>query len=345
MVTRALVLCLFVGCGSTSEPPLTHATSLQCPTPGDLPFRLSSSGFKVAANKTLAASDTRIKDEASDALGNPSGTEANIYLADTASPSAAPVDYHGEKARTNPDQGLFANALPGEYVSLWTYDSDAADWQMLARDQTDDNGAYDFASTGFTAPTGQPVYAMLEADATCAPHYDFLMPPGSQFIVVDIDGTLTTSDEEIITQVGDGSYVPMMMTAANTMAQAWAAKGYPIVYLTAREHVFDSETRVWLDMFQFPLGPIITSNGTTTAADAYKTIWLDRMVNDFGWVPFAAYGNASTDITAYANVSIPLDHTFIIGPEGGMGGTTAIANDDYTQHIATFIAAQPDNTP
>ena len=67
------------------------------------------------------------------------------------------------------------------------------------------------------------------------------------------------------------------------------------------------------------------------------------MVTDFGWVPFAAYGNADTDITAYANVSIPLDHTFIIGTEGGNGGTVAIPNLDYTQHIATFIAAQPDN--
>ncbi len=30
------------------------------------------------------------------------------------------------------------------------------------------------------------------------------------------------------------------------------------------------------------------------------------MVNDFGWNIVAAYGNADTDITAYANVNIPL---------------------------------------
>jgi len=334
---------LLVACSGDKEPPLTDATSLQCPDPGDLPFRLMSHGFQNAANQTLAATDSRIKDEASDSFGNADGAQANVYLVDNQAPDNSPIDYHGAKARTMPTQGVFSSPLPGENVSLWFYDPDQTSWQTIGRGQTGADGYYDLPDTGFVAPNGQPIYSMLEADGSCAAHYDYLMPSGSKFVVVDIDGTLTTSDAELIMQVTDETYVPMMMTAANTMAQAWAAKGYPIVYLTAREHVFDIETRIWLDLMQFPKGPVITSNGSGSTADVYKTMWLQRMISSFGWVPYAAYGNAVTDISAYANVSIPLDHTFIIGPEGGMGGTVAIPNDDYTQHIATFVDAQPDN--
>lgn len=335
------MLLLLAACG-TSQPPLTDATSLACPTPGDLPFRLQSHGFVTASNGTLVKTDTRIQDEASDSLGNPGGAQANVYLDDGASPAAAPIDYQGNKARTKPTQGSFEQPLPGENVSLWTYETDAKAWKMLGRSKTDDLGAYDFTGTGFVAANGTPVYSMLEADGTCATHYDYLWPSGEKVIVVDIDGTLTTSDAELLHAVADGSYIPQMMTAANTMAQEWAKKGYPIVYLTARAHVYDAETRAWLDMLDFPKGPIITTNATTPSADAYKTIWLQRMITNFGWTVYAAYGNAATDITAYANVSIPLDHTFIIGPQGGMGGTVAIPNMDYTQHITDFIDQQPD---
>ncbi len=335
---------LVAACGSTDkEPPLTDATSLQCPTPGDLPFRLMSSGFQNAANQTLAMNNPRIVDEASDSFGNAGGAQANVYLDDAQAPGTTPIDYHGAKARTTPTQGEFGKPLAGENVSLWNYDMAQAEWQMVGRGQTGDDGYYDLPDTGFVAPNGQPVYAMLEADGSCATHYDYLMPSGSKFVVVDIDGTLTTSDNELIMELTDESYVPMMMIAANTMAQAWAAKGYPIVYLTARDHVEDADTRSWLDMLGFPKGPVITSNGGGAGADVYKTTWLQRMITSFGWVPFAAYGNAATDITAYANVHLALDHTFIIGPEGGMGGTVAIPNNDYTQHIATFVDAQPDN--
>jgi hypothetical protein len=329
-------------CGGTDEPPLTGDTSLQCPQPGNLPFRLMSNGFQQGANKTLSTNDPRVKDEASDVVGNPGGAIANVYLPDAQSPTAAPISYAGLKARTMPTQGLFSQPLGGENVSLWFYDSAAAAWKMLDRGTTDDNGHYAFAANAFVAPNAAPVYAMLEADGSCATHYDYLMPSGSRFVVMDIDGTLTTNDNELLMQITDPEHVPAMMAAANTLAQKWAAKGYPIVYLTARAHLFDAETRAWLDMFAFPKGPIITENGGA-AADVYKTLWLQRMITTFGWVPVAAYGNATTDITAYANVKIPLDHTFIIGPEAGMGGTVAIPNMDYTQHIAAFVTAQPDN--
>jgi hypothetical protein len=340
--TRVLaILVLCAGCGGDSEPELSNATALQCPAPGTLPFRLESHGFHESSSEQIAKENTRIKDEASDVLGNPNGPLANVYLPDDQSPSAS-LSYAGTKARTMPSLGAFTKPLGGESVSLWFYDEGAAMWNELDRGTTDADGAYAFTANGFVAANAAPVYAMLEADGSCAIHYNYLMPPGSKFVVMDIDGTLTTDDNELILQIADPTHVPAMMTAANTLAQHWAAKGYPIIYLTARPHVFDAESRAWLDMLEFPKGAMITQNGSG-GADTYKTLWLQRMITKFGWVPVAAYGNASTDITAYANVAIPLDRTFIVGPLAGMNGTVAIPNMDYTAHIAAFVDAQPDN--
>jgi phosphatidate phosphatase PAH1 len=136
-----------------------------------------------------------------------------------------------------------------------------------------------------------------------------------------------------------------MMTDANVMLQTWASKKYAVVYLTARAHIFRAESREWLEALTFPTGPMITSNAvlaTDPDTEAYKANWLQRMVSDFGWSIVAAYGNEDTDIEAYASVNIPNDHIFIIGPVGGDMGSVAIANDDFTSHVANFVDAQPD---
>ena len=334
-----LAIVVLVACGG-GDPPLTTDIALKCPVPGALPFRLMSSGYQTSSNGALVKNDPRIKDETSDTIGNPSGKIANIYLADSASAATTPLSYRGAKARTTPPNGLFSQPLPGENVSLWTYEGGA--WDQIGRTTTDADGYYELPDTGFVAPNGQPVYAMLEADGTCAAHYDYLFPAGEKVVVTDIDGTLTFGDIEFDNQLADETYVPKMMGAADKLAKAWDAKHYPVIYLTARPHTARTESRGWLDDLGFPSGPLITAIQVEEAS-AYKTAWLKRMVNDFGWTIVAAYGNATTDITAYANVNIPLGQTFIVGPEGGKGGTTAIPNMDFSAHIAAYVAAQPAN--
>ena len=339
---RALFfIAAWSACGGGDPPPLTDATSLQCPVPGDLPFRLMTTGFQTASNATLAKLDTRVKDEASDTIGNPGGPYANVYLDPSASPTSAPVDYRGVKARTGANQGIETTPLVGEWVSAWYHD-DTAGWVAIGRDQTGDDGSYDLPATGYTAPNGSPVYAMLEADGSCATSYNLLLPTGSKVVVADIDGTLTTSDAELLMQLSDESYVPMMMGAANTLMQTWSMKGYPVIYLTARGNEYRAETAQWLGMESFPIGATITGSNSTDA-QAYKTLWLQRMVTDFGWNVVAAYGNADTDIAAYQAVSIPNSQIFIVGPQGGDAGSTAIPNMDFTDHIANYVDAQPDN--
>jgi hypothetical protein len=345
VVTRRWLLVpllIVAACGGDDGPPLSDATSLRCPAPGALPFRLQADGFASAANRSLAAASPRIKDQASDVVGNPGGPSATIYLGDDQAPAAGPIAYRGVKARTGVNDGLLATPLPGEPVSLWSYDAAATAWSQLGRTTTDGDGAYQLGETGFVAPPGQPVYAMLEADGTCAEHLDYLLAPGARVVVTDVDGTLTTDDAELIHELTDGGYAAAMKTAADHLMQAWAAKGYTIVYLTARPHLFRAETRAWLATRAFPVGPVITAIEVADAA-AYKTRWLHRLIDGFGWNVVAAYGNADTDIAAYANAGIAKDHTFIIGPLAGSDGTVAIPNDDYSQHVATYVAAQPDN--
>jgi hypothetical protein len=341
--TAALAACGGTDAPLPDAPPLTDATSLTCPHPGDLPFRLMSTGFQNPASQSLAMMDPRIKDEASDTLGNPGGSNASIYLADNAAPTSAGIDYSGRKAVTGDTNGLISTGLAGEFVSLWTYDPASSSWMMLDRMMTDANGEYDFPSTSYTAANGQPVYALLEANGTCAEHFNYEAAAGTKVVVVDIDGTLTLSDNEFLMQVSDDTYVPVQMGAAAAMTQAWATKKYQVIYLTARPHVFISESRTWLETQGFPQGPIITENDGDTNAQPYKTLWLQRMTAAFGWDVYAAYGNALTDIGAYAAVNIPLSNTFIVGPEAGSGGTTPIENLDFTDHITSFIDVQPDN--
>lgn len=333
-----LPLVAAVACDGKELPPLSNATALQCPYPGALPFRTSSTSFASAAAKAIVVAQPISKDEASDTIGVMGGVRASIYIADSATPSNDPIDYRGVKARTTAMSGLSSEAVGDEFVSLWSYDSGA--WQTHGRTRTSGAGLYEVNDSMFVAPNASPLYAMLEGDGSCAIHYNYLLPTATKFVVFDIDGTLTTDDNEFLLQLNDESYQPKMMVAGNDVVKAWAQKGYAVVYLTARAHVFRAESRAWLDALGFPPGPLITTNLASDTQD-YKALWLNRMIDTFGWQIVAAYGNAETDIGAYAAAGIPTDVTFIIGPHAGEGGTVAIANQDYTSHLAGFVAAQP----
>jgi hypothetical protein len=333
------VLALLAAC-SDSEPPLTKATSLHCPSPGALPFRLTSHGFLSSANRTVATDDPHSKDQASDTLGNPGGVSASVYLADNQAPTASPIDYRGVKARSPVNNGASPTPLVGENVSLWTYDTGS--WMQLGRGKTDSDGGYDVPDTGFLAANGTPVYAMLEADGSCAEHFDYLLAPGAKVVVSDIDGTLTFDDNELLLQLADETHVPRKMGAADQLTQAWAMKGYPVIYLTARTHGLRSESRSWLEDQGFAAGPLITAN-TGGPPDIYKTLWMNRMIQSFHWDVVAAYGNADTDITAYFNAGIDPAHVFVVGPLVDTRGAVKIPGNDFSQHITTYVMAQADN--
>lgn len=328
---------------STGDPPPVEydPVLLDCAPGSSFPFETEGNGFDNPDAETIATDNPRKKDVASDLLGNPAGPYAYTTLTN-ADPVGEAVAYEGEKARTQNDTGLDRAGLAAEAVSLWRYDGEA--WAQLDRQSTGDDGSYSFADAALSNNNDQPLYAVLEADQSCAPHYTWLLEAGSPFILADIDGTLTLSDEELFMQVNDASYDPLLKGAAAELMQAWDAKGYTVVYMTARPHVLRNETRAWLETHDFPAGPLISSNSLAVGSSAleYKSAWGSRLLSDFGWSPVAFYGNADTDIGAYEAAGVPKDITFIIGELAGTEGTVAIEDDDYTAHIAAFVDPYPD---
>ncbi len=325
------------GGGIDAEPML-----LTCPTPGGLPFTTMSTAFETQAAMDVEAANPRYKDEASDVLGVPGAMWATTTQSTDGTLSMGAFRLAGTKGRAPMDMGLNPLPLADEWMSLWNWDGTT--WTALTRVKTDDSGKYELDGVEETFSSAQPIYSVLEGDGSCAPHYFFLRPEGTQIIVTDIDGTMTLSDEELFAQIGDGTYDPAENASASTMMNLWADKGYTIVYLTARPHVFRAETRSWLDAHGFPVGPVISANTLVfdESARNYKRTWVNWMAVDFGWSITAAYGNATSDIDAYEDAGVPKEITFIIGENAGQGGTTGIPGNDYSEHIADFVMQQPD---
>jgi phosphatidate phosphatase PAH1 len=166
-------------------------------------------------------------------------------------------------------------------------------------------------------------------------------------IVSDIDETLTTADEEFFPmQTSDGNYDPREREGASELMQGYADRGYFIVYLTARpenltlavtNETARQATDRWLREHEFPMerSDLVLADtfviGDT--ARAYKAAALQTREGE-GFRFDYAYGNADSDVRAYADAAIPKDVTFIIGELAGFEGTVAVAGEGWTAHAA-----------
>jgi hypothetical protein len=148
-------------------------------------------------------------------------------------------------------------------------------------------------------------------------------------VVTDIDETLTTSDNEWLTQIAIPGTDPAMRPAANRLMQDWEARGYRIIYLTARGEglrLLDGQTAreatvAWLRDHDFPFRPrdVFLADGVGALfgeAEDYKTQVLNQLKRD-GFELSFAYGNADTDIWAFQNAGIADDHQWLVGDLAG----------------------------
>jgi hypothetical protein len=183
-------------------------------------------------------------------------------------------------------------------------------------------------------------------DASC---YD-----GMHAIVSDIDETLTTADSEFLMQLIDSTYDPMERDEGSELISDYHARGYTIVYLTARAEGQRSNDNMtpardltveWLEAHGYPLDEntrLILAPGFVFGDEAaeYKgQALLDLQAE--GFVFDYAYGNAESDIGGYEIANIPKDVTFIIGPEAGNGGTVPVLEDGWTEHRAAHMPTVP----
>ena len=242
--------------------------------------------------------------------------------------------------------GTVSKDLEDEWVAAYVDNCD--DWVDLGQDKTDTDGRvrFNLPESVQAQPGRYEVQMVVQGDGTIARGYVLVVPPVTQFVVFDIDGTLTTGDSElageILADLFGGDYVPEAYADGDTITSQYSEAGYEIIYLTARPYWLSGVSREWLEDLGYPRG---TTHYTLTLGEAlptedgtgaYKRDYLLGVVDEH--VIFRAYGNSDTDIFAFLEAGVIAEDVYIIGENGGMDGTQAI--ESYTDHlIATTIPA------
>jgi phosphatidate phosphatase PAH1 len=131
---------------------------------------------------------------------------------------------------------------------------------------------------------------------------------------------------------------------APQVVNAYRQKGYQVVFLTARPYWVTKDGLAWLkiqNMGQWHYHSNPYSSGPIPPnTQQFKTDYVRHLRNTVGLNIIRAYGNATTDIAAYADGGIAKANTYIIGPNAGASGTQPI-HGEYGSHY-TFVV---DPTP
>jgi phosphatidate phosphatase PAH1 len=158
---------------------------------------------------------------------------------------------------------------------------------------------------------------------------------GQDVVVFDIDGTLTTDE-------GSSSVQPSAAAAVN----AYVEKGYDVVYVTARwRPLQESSTRSWLASNGFPARTLVMSPNllfSDSSKVRFKTSAMTQLEQGTPEI-VGAYGDSSSDFTAYANVAVPRGRVFALKRRSAstcQRGTYAACLTGYTAHLS-FIQALP----
>jgi hypothetical protein len=244
------------------------------------------------------------------------------------------------------DVEVFVQLSPpcGPYVSLGTVETSEENQYGTTYGITDDGGRVFFVvPKAYERPAGRyAVRLLVKGDHSVAKLTLFVVKPKTSAVVFDIDGTLTTDDFQLVTELFSdlfsGSYVPKLYTDAEKVANAWSQRSYLPIYLTGRPDLLRKVTQEYLEDEGFPPGAVHLTDTlaqalpTSAGVATYKSDFLKKMTSTTDLSLYAAYGNATTDIEAYAAAKIPTSRTFIIGSNGGKSGTVAVTT--YTAHLS-----------
>ena len=250
--------------------------------------------------------------------------------------------------------GRVSKDLEDETVVVFLDTCDS--YEALGTAVTNDDGRTAFAVNPDRVPTNPGVYnitQVVRGDASTVGSRLTLAPAGTRLVVFDVDGTLTSGDGELADEMKNeylqelylGKRPPQAYPDAAALTKAWAAKGYLVVYMTGRPYWLAQLTRAWLDAQGCAPGHLHTTDRSRDALPSegrvgqFKLSYL-KQLTDTGYKIDYVYGNAETDVFAYAGAGIPLEHTHIIGEHGGKSGTMALSGG-YTEHLG-WVAEQPE---
>ncbi len=222
--------------------------------------------------------------------------------------------------------------LEDEDARVWVYDPERAVFEPLGRFRSDSDGKLRVPVPPRPAGT-YPVLLEVCGDLSRAWGCLAVVRSGEPAVVFDIDGTLTTSDGELFEELFGLGPAEAFPYAAATV-QLRALQGQRVLYVTGRPYWLADRTRAWLRAAGLPFGclRLTSSNADSVPGEAtarYKAAALEEW-RSAGLELVAAYGNATSDIDAYAAAGIPPEQTFIIGKHGGQDGTQALAG--YSRH-------------
>ncbi|MCL6271591.1 haloacid dehalogenase [Sansalvadorimonas sp. 2012CJ34-2] len=234
--------------------------------------------------------------------------------------------------------------LEHEVVHAYLFGAGMDKWEYLGNYKTDSDGKVHVPVQA--RPAGEYIVRMIvEGDLSWADGFISVVPKGQETVLFDIDGTLTTKDFE---QVGDylGTSVAASWDFAKETVQAYVDKGYRVIYVTGRPYWNTRDTREWFtSVINLPQWHLRTNNdgGSPLGYDTetFKRKYLTHLQQDKGLKITRAYGNASTDISAYADAGIPASETWIIGKNAGNKGTQAL-HDGYRDHYMSVVQSTPD---
>jgi phosphatidate phosphatase PAH1 len=227
--------------------------------------------------------------------------------------------------------------LEKEDVKVYLYGTGMSDWQYVGQYRTDSDGKI-YVPIGVRNTGLYLVHMVVTGDLSTATGYLTVVEPGTQAVLFDIDGTLTLNDFESV-----GDYLGINTAAAYfyvpETVNTYIDKGYCIAYLSARPYWLMNDTREWLSEKSIPLWHVHTNPDAELFSKkdtaAYKLDYINQL-KDNGLAIIRAYGNAESDIAAYADSGIPKAETYIIGEFAGDDNTQAIY-DDYTYHYSTVV--------
>lgn len=214
--------------------------------------------------------------------------------------------------------------IKDEDVDVWLLRGCGSTWTRVGTFRTTEDGAHPTVlgveDTGgrlyvdLTAEGQAPlevgrhrVLLSVQADRSAAELFLEVLPASAQVVVTDIDGTLTSSEWAAVTDI-IGLAPPEAHPGAADVMSALAARGYAMLYLTARPEWMTPVTRQWLALRGFPPGVLHTTLSALGAvggpAAAYKTAELASLSTELGLVPAWAFGNKATDAEAYDNAGV-----------------------------------------